>query len=407
MRAFRGKTAFSDEKLRSHLRSLLRLDNVGVLLGSGASAGGLGGLTMKQLWVKFVERRPQSLQWLQVNAFLPSDRAFIPNIEDLSDTLEIARAEWTRSGHTQTRELATVIADVQREVISAARLNEGCWSNPEQIINQPAELANHIAMLRKLCGSRQPAQPAPWVFTTNYDLAPEWAAEAIGLKYINGFDGLHYRAFAPHNFDLGYRNVLARGEARFGTYNFYLAKLHGSLTWLRRGDEIVEAPSQVINSQITQFIGGQSNVAPALVFPTGAKYQQTVGFLLGELFRRFTEFLSRPHTCIITCGYSFSDAHINRLLLTALQNPTLQLVIYAPETSVSGETLDSSGAAQWVQRLASLYLGQVTIVGGKEAAYFDRFSTDLPDPAVFDEDSEEARKSLQTLAREFRGNDAP
>ncbi len=35
-----------------------------------------------------------------------------------------------------------------------------------------------------------------------------------------------------------------------------------------------------------------------------------MGFALGELVRRFTEFLSRPQTCLITCGFSFSDEHL-------------------------------------------------------------------------------------------------
>ncbi len=356
---------------------------------------------MRQLWEKFTERRGASLVWLRNNAFLPPDPTHVPNIESLSDNLEIARSEWNRSNHAKRDELANVIADVQREVISAAQLQPGFWTNPEKVGSQLEPLANHVAMLRKLCGSRQPGQPAPWVFTTNYDLAPEWAAETIGLKYINGFDGLHYRTFAPHNFDLGFRNVLARGEARFGTYNFYLAKLHGSLTWLRKDDEVLEFAAEQVAKPITEFIAGQKNTVPEMVFPAGAKYQQTIGFLLGEIFRRFTEFLSRPQTCIFTCGYSFSDAHVNRFLLTALQNPTLQLVIYAPESKVTAGVLDVSACQQWLQKLAALHLGQVTIVVGKEMAYFDRFTEDLPDPAVFDEESEVTRRSIRVLAREL------
>lgn len=37
MIAFRGGSAIPEEELRAHLASLLRLENVGVLLGSGSS----------------------------------------------------------------------------------------------------------------------------------------------------------------------------------------------------------------------------------------------------------------------------------------------------------------------------------------------------------------------------------
>lgn len=39
------------------------------------------------------------------------------------------------------------------------------------------ELATHRRLLQKLTAARQPGQPSPWIFTTNYDLAIEWAAE--------------------------------------------------------------------------------------------------------------------------------------------------------------------------------------------------------------------------------------
>jgi hypothetical protein len=49
------------------------------------------------------------------------------------------------------------------------------------------------------------------------------------------------------------------------------------------------------------------------------------------IIRRFTEFLSRPNACLIVNGYGFTDDHINRLIVSALQNPTLQLIVYLPE----------------------------------------------------------------------------
>src|SRR5690606_25997503 len=73
-----------------------------------------------------------------------------------------------------------------------------------------------------------------------------------------------------------------------------------------------------------------------VVLPSTAKFVHTIGFMYGEVIRRFTEFLARPHTCLLVSGYGFQDEHINRILVSALQNPTLQLVIYLPELHRTG-----------------------------------------------------------------------
>jgi hypothetical protein len=402
----RGQTPLDDETLHGHLKGLLRLDNIGVLLGAGASAGKIGGKTMAQVWANFQAQRTASHQFLVAQGFVKADTKSV-DVERLADALQFAGLEWQRVSNPALPTLEAAIADLKREVVLASLLQRDWWGAPGKVVAQPEALADHVGLLRKLCGSRQPGQPAPWAFSTNYDLGIEWAAEAIGLKYINGFDGLHYRGFAPHNFDLGYRNILARGEARFGTYNVYLAKLHGSLTWLKAGDDVVEAPTTSVVNNILGFADGTIPIAPEMVFPSAAKYQQTVGFLLGELFRRFTEFLSRPQTCLITNGYSFADAHINRLLLTALQNPTLQLVIYHPELAFNDSGPIVTNCAPWIQRLLALKLGQVTFVGGGEAAWFTRLVEDLPDPAIFDEEGEQVRRALRDLGQKIENEPKP
>lgn len=399
--AQRGGQWLTSEDLRAHLAALLRLENLGVLLGSGASIGALGGKTIAGLWSDFETKYGSSKKWLEDNGFL-SAAAF--NIEVLADDLEIAEREWRRAGNLGLPELEKVRADLQRAVIEASLLQRSWWAGAGVPIEAP-ELAAHRSLLQKLTAARQPGQPAPWVFTTNYDLAAEWAAETIGLKTVNGFDGLHRREFSSHNFDLGWRNVLARGEARFGTYHVYLAKLHGSLTWYRSSDDfILEASASSRWVELEPFLNGTSHSLPGLVvLPSTAKYDQTVGFVLGEMFRRFAEFLARPQASLFVSGYSFADDHLNRLLRSALQNPTLQLVVFLPEVSATPDKgLDMSAASKWARRLASLVSPQVTIVGGGKAAWFSEFVGLLPDPAIFDEHSMRIRNLLKELADEHR-----
>ncbi len=254
----------------------------------------------------------------------------------------------------------------------------------------------------------QPGQAAPWAFTTNYDLALEWSAEALGLHCVNGFSGTHDRAFRPSSFDLGLRNVQARGEARFGTYNLYLGKLHGSISWTAsRSGSVCELPCASVKPLVDQFIASdQPDDWPGfMIFPGASKFVHTTAFVYGEVIRRFTEFLSRPNACLIVNGYGFADDHINRLIVSALQNPTLQLIIYLPEIDRMGiyDTLAATGEAikpnEQLKRLLLAQLPQVTVRGFGAGGFFDALANDLPEPAMLDEVSERARQ-LEVLLKQ-------
>lgn len=395
----RGGVGLELDELKGHLATLLRLENVAVLLGAGASVG-VGGHTIKQLWSSFVKDYPNSAGNLAHWGFVTQDdvRAdpaarTTPNIERLGDSLEIAFLEWTRLNNTDRQNLillATAISDVKRAVVSASILQADWWMNPDSTLLAP-QLQSHKALLQKVSSARQPGQTSPWFFTTNYDLAIEWAAEAIDLQVLNGFLGLHNRRFSPQSFDIGLRNTMARGEARFGVHNIYLAKLHGSLTWTERDSTIYEQAAVSCFSGLQEFLNGGPEPTRTMVFPRAAKYVETVGFVLGELLRRFSEFLVRPQTALITSGYGFGDEHLNRILLSALQNPTLQLVVYLPELDL--QNLNNNSRA--VQNLLSLRSPRVTLVGGMPEAFFGEFVNHLPDPIVYDEQGARIREMLR------------
>lgn len=234
------------------------------------------------------------------------------------------------------------------------------------------------------------------MFTTNYDLAIEWAAETIGIHVHTGFVGIHKRVFSPQSFDLGFRNTLARGEARFGSSDIYLAKLHGSLSWRKVGHtDFREIAASEMWATLGPILDGSTEPDDSLiVFPRAAKYLQTVGFLSGELIRRFSDFLSRPQSCLLVFGYSFNDQHINRLLQSALLNPTFQLVVFLPEfRGVVDEC--TSGANMAVRNLVSVKSPRITFVGGGESAYFEEAVRLLPDPVLFDLTEREMRERLR------------
>ena len=399
--AFRGETDLTETSLRAHLASLLRLENVGVFLGAGASAGA-GGMTMSQLWEHFEADNTTVRTWLEDQNFVESgsgreatrlvgQQLGPPNVETLLDTLAIAISEWQRVGDTKLSDGLEARTAIYQSLIKASKLDDSWWERTGGPSLSEARLSDHRKILQRLSSSRQPGQSPPWVFTTNYDLAVEWSAETIDLNVINGFLGVHSRKFNPQAFDLGFRNVQARGEARFGTYNIYLAKLHGSLTWFEAPDgHFYEVQAREAWKEITGFMSGESSQLYFAVLPSAAKYVQTVGFVIGELFRRFSEFMAKPQTALIVSGYGFGDEHINRLLRSAFQNPTFQLVVYIPHFKDLDNTDELPPA---IQRLLALRSPRVTIVGD---ALFSVFANHLPDPAIYNEDLKALEDRLKT-----------
>ena len=438
----------------TNLAYLLRLENVGVLLGAGASVGA-NGMTMQELWNNFISEieenesefliahkivhpnhlssqqqpsadEPQSVmdttttqtvtmpspalqqQVSQSSTDVQSGQQQLepeptpgliseaasgqpqpaPDIEAIFDRLAVAMAHWERTDESLLKFGKEIQYKLYRSLISASELNADWWETPDAPDLSVPELSDHREMLQKLSSIRQPGQPSPWIFTTNYDLAVEWAADSIDLSIINGFLGVHSRKFTPQSFDLGYRNVQTRGEARFGTYNIYLAKLHGSLTWRQYPDgQFYEVQATEAWKSISEFREGSINEIPFTVAPSAAKYVQTVGFLYGELMRRFAEFTGRSQTVLFISGYGFGDEHINRLLQSALLNPTLQLVIYVYELQNKD---DVDKLPKPIKDLIGTRSSRITVIGGS----FGDFTSDMPDPAIYNSDLKEIRELL-------------
>jgi hypothetical protein len=101
------------------------------------------------------------------------------------------------------------------------------------------------------------------------------AITPIAFNCADGFIGLHNRTFRPSSFDLGFRNIHARGEARFGAYNIYLGKFHGSLSWAVDSEgRVAENYSQSTWNLVKYFLETEKSiVSPSfLIFPGAAKF---------------------------------------------------------------------------------------------------------------------------------------
>jgi len=149
-------------------------------------------------------------------------------------------------------------------------------------------------------------------FTLNYDLMFEEMFNSGGeLGLETGFSGNVWRA----SFD----------EVSDAKIKYF--KLHGSLDWHYDNE----------NEEIELVDHGENNRDPLLIFGTGEKVV-TIDpflFLLGE-FRRQLESAS----LYVIIGYSFSDQHINNLIIHCLKANTLRkMVVVDPKPDNSKDKL--------------------------------------------------------------------
>ena len=383
-----GGDQIESKDLEAHLSSLCQLENVGVLLGAGASKSA-GGKVMWEIWDDFQKNNPSLIPNLQDKHKLVSAEEIkhqSVNIELLIDKV-LKTKSVIDTKEEDSSDLHAILLGLYTSVTKAALLVGDEFPNLH--IGQHEKFDKHRNLLEKLLSNRQPGQSAPSLFTTNYDLAIEWAAEESGINVVNGFSGIHSRTFQPQAFDLGFRNVNAVGEARFGHYNMYLYKLHGSLTWYQDeyGEVIECTSSKAYQNFISPLVErGEFSDSQLLIYPGANKYHHTIGFVYGEMFRRFSEFLSKPQSVLFMNGYGFGDYHINRIIMGALLNPSLHIVICYPElpelvaSSDSGAPL--SHAEKCIDKIRKMKLNQVTVIGGS-AAYFNDFVDLIPKPVLF------------------------
>ncbi len=140
------------------------------------------------------------------------------------------------------------------------------------------------------------------IFTTNYDLLIEQALEEEGCLYFDGFIGAR-KAF----FDLGAvedEKILHPRWAR-------LWKIHGSINWR------LDSKKNIIRTY------EKDDNKSYLIYPSHLKYDQSRKMPYLAMLDRLKDFIMSPSSAMFIIGYSFSDDHINDIILQSLRsNPT-------------------------------------------------------------------------------------
>lgn len=133
------------------------------------------------------------------------------------------------------------------------------------------------------------------IFTTNYDILIERSLEQARVPLFDGFVGSYAPYFSPDAIE---------SDATMPGYEWSrLWKLHGSINWdLRRGSVV----------RTTGPCTGE------MILPSHRKYDESRKQPYLALIDRLARSMAREGALLITCGYSWSDEHINAVILTAL-----------------------------------------------------------------------------------------
>lgn len=134
------------------------------------------------------------------------------------------------------------------------------------------------------------------IFTSNYDLLVEQALEAQKVPYFDGFVGSHRTFFDLPSME---QDKLPSRWAR-------LWKVHGSVNWWR-------SPTGDVERRANPEAGDRQ-----MIYPSHLKYDQSRRLPYLAMLDRLKSFMASGQAVLITCGYSFSDQHLNEAILQGL-----------------------------------------------------------------------------------------
>ena len=311
---FKGKneTKVSLDYVKNEMAQFLQLDNLNFLIGAGCSSHIEDGVEhgipgMSNLYKDFFEQKKEfRIAEIDVKSI------FDGNLEKMLETMG-----------------AISVASILKQIDSGIeeKINEVQKYIRNKII-EGLHGKEVLGFYRKFYlrtvtqGRKYPIN----IFTTNYDLYNEQALDNLSFPYNNGFVGTYKRLFNPASYKYAYvedmnlsKNIWERVP------NFYnLYKIHGSISWIKKGNNINEIDYNHIKNKDT-----------VMIYPTPLKDRTTLMTPYSDLFRAMETALLKKNSVLITLGYSFSDDHINRLILNTLAIPTFKLVIFGQSDAIS------------------------------------------------------------------------
>ncbi|MDR1224066.1 MAG: SIR2 family protein [Tannerella sp.] len=318
------------EKYRLQVKKYLELENVSILTGAGTSF---------HLGAPVIRTIPQKLKDLckdEISTYFEVDAD--PSYEDLFNCLQADRYIKEKKG--------VCVCDINKSIAKMQKwLFENCNTQKTEIHNLHKENAKlirnryhyHEMLIKKLLQRPNNLKRAN-LFTTNYDMAFDYALDNLGVHYINGFMGVHNRCFRPevYDYDLYYPGNSVTGKVHRAEKVLRYFKIHGSLSWL-------STEPSVSNTYGIKEIPLNDEFQPdenkeIMIYPCVSKKSFTLDLPYSELFRQFSQTINQPQSVLICIGYSFYDEHINDIIKQALSIPSFTLIIANYSSTIDKES---------------------------------------------------------------------
>lgn len=204
------------------------------------------------------------------------------------------------------------------ELVEFVEVAEATILDKVGFVGAETDLPAHWAFLKKFA-RRSPEKPRVKLFTTNYDLCIETAGLRLGIVLVDGFSHSAEQRFNRDHFDHDIvRRAASSTRVDYLDGVFHLYKLHGSVDWRRRPDEVV----------IRSVDDPRNDRKPVLIYPRSSKYQEAFESPYLDMFAALQAALREPDTTLIVSGFGFADDHISAPIWSAIEtNLSLRLVL--------------------------------------------------------------------------------
>lgn len=305
----------NENKLR--VKKYLGLENVSVLAGAGTSW---------HLGAPVIRNIPEGLKPIcekDIETYFGKGQN--PSFEDLFNCLQADRYIKTKRKESTT-EIDNSIKVMQKwlfdncntektvlNVKDDKRLNKNRYHYHEAFVKKLLQRPNNLKRVN--------------LFTTNYDMAFDYALDNLGVHYINGFMGVHNRCFRPevYDYDLYYPGQSVTGKVHRAEKVLKYYKIHGSLSWLATKPTVSNTYGIKEIPLNNDFKVDEDK--ELMIYPCVSKKSFTLDLPYSELFRQFSQAINQPQSVLFCVGYSFYDEHINDIIKQALTIPSFTLII--------------------------------------------------------------------------------
>ena len=319
--------------LKNEMAQLLQIDNLSFLIGAGCSSNVIDGIEtgipgMSALYDGFFKEHPDfTICNKSVNGM------FDRNLEKMLEVMGAIQV--SNSIHVIDADIDSKINTVQLYLRN--KIIEGLHRS------EVLELYKEFYLKTVQKSRKRPVN----IFTTNYDLYNEIALDELGFYCNNGFTGTYSRKFNPLSYNYMFvENMNLNKDVWERVSTFYnLVKLHGSISWVRKDEQIWERDYRFIKEDDT-----------VMIYPTPMKDRTTLMTPYSDLFRYMENQLMQKNSTLIVMGYSFGDAHINRVILNSLAVQSFRLVIF--------------GQSQAIDKLKELGDTRITIINSPDKIHY-------------------------------------